>query len=256
MDITQEKINRDIENYIEEYLKSPFLKENNWYRRKAVLKEMHKHPHRRILEIGCGMFPLIEHIDGSEYDDYTIVEPSKTFAENAKDISKKKGFDKVKVINDFFENLNISDKYDYIICSSLLHEVRKPELLLSKIRDVCDDGKSVVHINVPNAKSIHRLIAYYGGGIEDIHKLSDRNQQLQQNNVYDLDSLCDFVEANGFEVVEKGSFFVKPFTHSQMQRMVDVGIVNEMVMEGLWGLTKELPEYGSEIYVNICKSCN
>lgn len=91
------------------------------------------------------------------------------------------------------------------------------------------------------------------GGIEDIHQLTDRNVQLQQHKVYDLESLKRQVEGVGFEVLEKGSFFIKPFTHAQMGKMIKLGIIDDFVLEGVWGLAQELPQYGSEIFVNMRK---
>lgn len=50
-----------------------------------------------------------------------------------------------------------------------------------------------------------------------------------------------------------GGYFVKPFTHKQMGRLLDEQIVDERVLNGFYGLTKWLPDYGSEIYVNVKK---
>lgn len=155
--------NRNIVNYTEEYLNSPFLKENNWYRRRAVIRKMMKYPHDRVLEIGCGMFPLISYLNRNEYKKYTIVEPSTTFVKNVKNYISNNSLDeKVDIICDFFENAKKLSEYNFIICSSLLHEVSNPAKLLEDIFGVCND-ETVVHINVPNAMSVHRLIAYYWG---------------------------------------------------------------------------------------------
>ena len=60
------------------------------------------------------------------------------------------------------------------------------------------------------------------------------------------------MEKSGFEILESGSFFVKPFSHEQMYNMMQQGILNEAVLDGLYYLTEYMPEFGSEIYVN-CK---
>lgn len=244
------KSDRDIFDYTAEYLKSPFLKENNWYRRRAIIRELKKYNHARVLEIGCGGFPLISFIDSNEYDFWTIVEPSRVFIDVVRRyIDANYLHAKVHLICDLFENVILNDEYDFVICSSLLHEVNDPQMLLECILKTCGNN-TIVHINVPNANSIHRLIAYYGGKIHDIHTLSDRNTTLQQRTVYDIKSLSDELENMGFEIIDQGSFFIKPFTHAQMGKMVESGIVDESVMEGLWGLAHTLPEYGSEIFVN------
>lgn len=38
-----------------------------------------------------------------------------------------------------------------------------------------------------------------------------------------------------------------------MQRLLDEEIIDERVLQGFYGLTEHLPEYGSEIYVNVKK---
>lgn len=48
----------------------------------------------------------------------------------------------------------------------------------------------------------------------------------------------------------KGSYFIKPFTHDQMEGMLEKGILSPTILEGLYGMSVELPDYGAEIYVN------
>lgn len=39
-----------------------------------------------------------------------------------------------------------------------------------------------------------------------------------------------------------------------MQNMIDLGIIDEKVLEGMYEMSNYFPEYGSEIYVNV-KCC-
>ena len=64
-----------------------------------------------------------------------------------------------------------------VICSSLLHEVKQPEKLLNAIKKVCN-SKTVIHINVPNMFSIHRLLGVEMGMISDVFEASDCNRQF------------------------------------------------------------------------------
>ena len=139
--------------------------------------------------------------------------------------------------------------FDFILCYGLLHELEQPEELLEGILKVSNES-TLVHINVPNAKSIHRLIAKGMGMITDEYELSGRNLLYQQHNVYDLKRLKTVMEHVGFEVVECGSYFVKPFSHSQMYEMVKEKIIARDVLDGLYSIVKYMPEHGSEIFVN------
>lgn len=191
-----------------------------------------------------------------DYDDrykFTVVEPSLHCYENAKTLSVQ--FKNVSVIRGFFEevvDLLDSKEFDVIVCACLLHEVENPRLLLQSIARVCRKNDTVVHLSVPNAFSLHRLLAKEMGIIGDVHQLSDTNQKLQQHVVFDIDSLKNLVESEGFRVIDSGSIFLKPFAHSQMQKIIDVGIINSEVLDAFDAVcSSRLKEFGSEIYVNL-----
>lgn len=159
--------------------------------------------------------------------------------------------DNITVINDFFPpDIWSFEIVDMVLCSSLLHEVEEPEVLLCGIKKVCDES-TIVHINVPNANSVHRILAMESEYIESVYDMSNRNIALQQNRVYDLDSLIKEVSDVGFEVIDKGSFFVKFFSHSQMWTMLENDIIDKHVLDGMYKLTEHMPDLGSEIFVNI-----
>lgn len=244
---------RDIKEYTKSYLSMPFLKENVKYRRECVLEQISKYEHKNILEIGCGMFPLFEHLE-NDFDHYLIVEPSAVFAEHARE--KASHLSNVEILEGFFEEQysNLLDKkFDFIICSSLLHEVQDDKKLLLAIREAANEN-TLIHINVPNALSMHRLIAKEMGLIEHLYQKSENQKELQQRDVYDIQTLERVMEESGFNVIDKGSFFIKPFTHSQMDKMLKSEIINHEVIAGLQKIIKYFPDYGSEIFVNVRKS--
>lgn len=199
------------------------------------------------------MYPIFLYLDPEEYETCVVVEASDIFVKNARErLKERKLQDKVNVIKGFFEEIELNTDFDFIICSSLLHEVVSPNEVLKQIFRLANNN-AVVHINVPNAYSIHRILAKEMGKIEDEHELSDMNRNLQQYKVYDMGALKSQIQDVGFDVLEEGSFFIKPFTHKQMGQMLDNGIIDETVLEGLWKLGRLFPEYGSEIYVNVKK---
>lgn len=241
---------RNIESYTKEYLKPNFEDYQLKYRRKKILEILNRFPHQRILEIGCGMEPLFQYLDSEQYEKYMVIEPGEAFFRNA--ISMAAGNEKVICVNEYFDVSEEVKKFDadFIICSSLLHELEHPSDFLCQIYQVCGSD-AIVHLNVPNANSVHRILAKHMGKIQDLHELTERNVLYQQNSVYDLVSLEELAVKCGFKVLEKGSFFIKPFTHGQMYQMLEHGIVDEKVLDGLYGLEAELSGFGSEIYVNM-----
>lgn len=250
----------NIYDYTNNYLEPGFESKQVAYRRRFVLEQINRYHPKRILEIGCGIEPLIAFLPYNP-DKYVIVEPSDFFAENA--IKKRTGIEGEKeyvsssfeVINDYFKADREYSKYDFdfIVCSSLFHLVEDPNDIIHAIRMASNDN-TITHINVPNADSFHRILAQKAGLINSTNEFSDRDKKFQHQRVYDIDNLTELVALNGFEVIEKGSYFVKPFSHNQMQRLLDEKIIDERVLDGLYSIIDLIPGMGSEIFVNCKKN--
>ena len=246
---------RDIADYEVKYKVEPCEQYQVKYRREKVISILKDYKHEVILEVGCGLEPLFLYFQ--DYKKMIVVEPAKSFITEAK---KKSGGGKnnnILFINGMLEEAagrikEIGDGLDYIIIGSLLHEVEKPEKLLRSIYEICSDN-TVVHINVPNANSIHRLLAKEMGIIKDVHELSELQIEMQRHNVFDLTQLCELVELWGFQVIDKGAYFPKLFSARQMKKILDAGIVDETIFDGLNKMIRYLPEFGSEIYVQVKK---
>ena len=238
---------RDISKYADEYVKEGFESEQVKYRRKKVLSILNGCKTDRIIEIGCGSHPVFEFFD--RFESYVYYEPSEKLFLNAEHIRNSdkriRGFQKPFCVGE--ELLDF--KPDIILCSSLLHEIEDPHKMLCDIVKI-SCGDTLVHINVPNAYSYHRILARSMGLISDVKDMSDRNITLQQNRVYDLNELTVTVEKAGLRVVDKGSYFIKPFTHSQMWKMLESGIITEAVLDGLYTMGEDDKGMGSEIFVN------
>jgi hypothetical protein len=108
----------------------------------------------------------------------------------------------------------------------------------------------VVHVNVPSAGSLHRRLAVAMGLISDPAEESETQRLLQQRHVYDAAELEQELVDAGFRIRRRGSILVKPFTHAQMQRLVDDGFLTPQLLDGLDRLADQLPELGSEIWVD------
>jgi 2-polyprenyl-3-methyl-5-hydroxy-6-metoxy-1,4-benzoquinol methylase len=248
----QSKINIDLhaDNYIEELSKdSSFEAVLSNARKRQVLRSMRLYKHSNILEIGCGLNPLFPYIN--DYKKYIIVEPSKEFAEFARNIDKK-GRD-VLVINGFLEDV-ISEcrgqSFDFIFLSGVLHQVPQPKSLLRTLHGLCSRD-SVVHINVPNAFSFHRLLAVEMGYIETIFEKSETNAKLQVNWIFDKDRLIQLVQENKFEVLNFGTYFIKLFTNEQIEKIIATNILKKDVINGLENMIKYMPDMGCEMFVNL-----
>lgn len=249
---------RDIVDYENKYLNNNFeIAYQVKYRRKKVIELLKKYPHENILEIGCGMESLAAFID--DFKEYTIVDPSEVFIENAKEKlknSKKKVSFITNSIEDASAKLMETKNFDYIILSSLLHEVENPSRFLESVIPLCAEN-TVIHINVPNANSFHRLLGVESGYIKSIYNFSGSNILFQQHSVFDMDMLLGLIKAvsdknsKNANFLEMGSYFVKPFTHRQMEQCMENNIINNEIIEGFDRMIKYMPDLGSEIYVNF-----
>ena len=219
------------------------------FRRKFVIEQIKKYNAKRILEIGCGLEPLFTSFE--EDVEFTVVEPIKEFFFRA---GKHNADGRNQLINDYFDS-DFKDKYqidyhfDMIICSAMLHEADKPDDIICGMKKL-SNVNTVVHINVPNSYSMHRILALESGLIKSEKDLSIRDLKFGHSVVYDINMLKKLVQKNGIDIIDYGSYFIKPFSHEQMLCAMKEGIINTDILEGLYNMGKYLPEMGSEIYIN------
>jgi len=237
---------RNIGNYTKEYIDKnhySFEKYQVEYRRNNLLNIIDKYKPKTILEIGCGTEPLFQYIE--KFENFVTVEPSKEFYKIACNLKRQPN---IKIINDFIENIDLNEKFDMISISSLLHEIKDSAKIINSIKRYLHVD-SIIYANVPNARSFHRLLAYESGLIENIHEKSENQKKFQQAHTFDLNSFQQLFKENDYKITEKGSYFIKPFAHSQMAALLEKDIISEKVIDGLDNMAKYCPDLGSEIYI-------
>lgn len=248
------QIMRDLMRYQQDYNDLPFESYHIKFRRRKVLESISKHKHDSILEVGCGMEPLF--ITLQDFQEFTIIEPTIAFYKNAIELKKHLKDKNITIHNLLLENsLNTLSKkqYDFIVLSGLLHEVEDPEKILDVVFSISSPD-TVIHINVLNGKSFHRLLAKEMNVIESLNEKSEKQILLQQKSTFDMESLRKMIVDKKFEILESGSYFIKPFTDLQMKQLLEHGIITEEVLNSLYKMTNHLPEMGAEIYFNIRKN--
>jgi SAM-dependent methyltransferase len=237
---------RDLVDYVAQYRALPFEPLQAGFRRRRVLAQVRAHAPRRLLEIGCGEAPLFVDLPGVAT---AVIEPAAAFAANARRLAAGHG---TTVVEQYAEDVPVADlggPFDMVVLSCLLHEVPDPQRLLAAARGFCATG-GVLHVNVPSAHSLHRLLAVAMGLIPDPATESDTQRTMQQRGVYDAAGLERELTEAGFRIRERGSIFVKPFTHAQMQHLVDDGFLTPRMLDGLDALAATLPDLGSELWAD------
>ncbi len=241
---------RDLDDYASRYAALPFEAIQVEYRRRAVLEVVRESRARHVVEVGCGLEPLARY--ATDFQTWTIVEPAAAFAESARKLVAADH--RVRVVESTIEGaaakgLLGANAPDLVLLSSLLHEVPSPEEVLAGVRGVCD-ANTLVHVNVPNASSLHRELAVAMGLISAVTAPSAQQVALQQSRIFDAESLERLVRDGGFFVVAAGGYLIKPFTHAQMQGLVEGGTIDRLMLDGLFQLGKKFPALASEIFVN------
>ena len=234
-------------NYLDQYAHGEFETVIARVRREKVAQSAAKYAHRTMLEVGCGFEPLFPHVAG--WEEYWVVEPLPEAVAAAR--AHTAANDKLHVIEGFLERApeGLPERVDFIAVSSLLHEVPDPTALLRAVQKHCGPG-TVVHVNVPNVQSFHRLLALEAGLISDTFEKSATEERFQRQTRFDRATLWEFMQTNGFEILEGETYFVKPFTHGQMEQMLKANIIDLRIVEALDRMTKYMPDLGSEMYVN------
>lgn len=238
--------------YTKNYLADDYESINVKYRRQKVLEILNAHKPRNILEIGCGTESLFEFYNG--FENFTVVEPCEEFCNIVNKSTKAKS--NVRILHGFFGSAEINEqlsheKYDFIVISSLIHEVPDYELILKTAYSFCNEN-TFIHVNVPNARSFHLLWAYEAGFIKSLDEISETGKRLQRSRIFDLEKLSEAVENAGFSVIEKGSYAFKLFNQSKILHLLNDGTMDECLLDSLQKMTRYFPENGAEIYVN-CK---
>lgn len=230
-----------MQSYVNKYLgknqQSKFDTYLESIRRERVLKSINVRPHKHILDIGSGIATYFAHI--RDWDSYTIVEPIKQFSDHL-----KKYYDNydINIACDKFENTNLDKDFDFVIVSSVLHLVENPDIFLTALHNICN-YKTIVHINVPNMVSFHRLLGGCMGIIDSIDSLSEKDMEFSHKTMFDKESLLEILSCNGFNILTQGSYLIKPFDDEKMSLIVD----KELIV-GLEKMISYFPNMGCEIY--------
>ena len=144
-----------------------------------------------------------------------------------------------------FEEFDTTQKYDTIIMSHVLEHIENPAFLLNKIYNwIADDG--IFLVSVPNAKSIHRLVAVEMGMLTSEYMLNSRDHELGHFRVYDMDSLSKQMGEAGFKIIDKGGVFLKPLSNGQIEKSWTPDII-----EGFYKVGKYFQKNCSDIFI-VC----
>jgi 2-polyprenyl-3-methyl-5-hydroxy-6-metoxy-1,4-benzoquinol methylase len=156
---------------------------------------------RTVLELGPAEGLVTELLVRDGYE-LTCVEGSKIFADGLR------RFPEVQVIEGFFENVEMDKRFDFILLGHVLEHVDNPVEILSRIKDWLNPGGKIF-CAVPNAISLHRLMAVEMGLIESVFSMSEKDVHHGHQRHYTAERLRIDFEASGCEIIDSGGYWAK-----------------------------------------------
>ncbi len=200
----------------------------------------------KVIELGCGKGDVTEKL-AQMCQKLLVVEAAEA---NIAIVSNRlKGRSNVEFYLSLWQDFNYAaaDISDVVFFMGLQYLNQESTLsVLRKIRSFLrPQGR--LHVVVPNAKSLHRRIAYYMNLINDFHELSERHQLLGHARIYDKEMLFDELKECRFDILHWEGIFLKPFPNDIMKSL------DKRVIYGLYEIGRELPDYCAHIYTLCTK---
>jgi len=191
------------------------------------------------LELGPASGFMTKHLV-KEFKNLTLVEGSKELLDQIPD------YPNVTKYCSFFEDFETKTKFSTIIMSHVLEHISNPQLVLSHVRKwLAEDGVFIV--SVPNAKSIHRLVAVEMGLLKNEYELNERDHHFGHYRVYDRELLEKEVISAGFTILHRGGYFLKPLSNNQIEDNW-----TQQMVDGFYRAGKYFPDHCAEIFL-VCK---
>ncbi len=186
-------------------------------------------PEDTLLEIGCSTGVMTQYLAprcGSVF----AIDRSDDYIERF----HARGFGNAEAIVADAEDWDDPRRFDHVVATGLLGNLRDPERFIARCRDFLSPGGEF-HLSVNNPRSLHRLAAVEMGLLQDVLDASNLNHALGNRN-YDADQVLAMAEAAGLSCAHREGVFVKPLPNDML-----AGLPDE-VLEGLDRISHHVPE--------------
>lgn len=195
--------------------------------------------HQSVIEFGlgdgvftsmlCERFSTVQAIDAAE----TTIDLLKS----------RLHYDNLSFEQSYVENYTTEMTYDVIVMSHILEHLDDPIGALKNVKKLMHQD-SLLYISVPNANSLHRLVAVKMGLLERPDSLNQRDVELGHKIVYFPSNFRSVVESAELNIVSFGGVMIKPLANSQISKDWSSNMV-----DGFIALGDDLPELCGDIYV-------
>ncbi len=195
---------------------------------------------RRVLSLGVGHMevarPIVDLLRGGKIDRYVVVDAAPSIMEGFRASMEPvpMGLDLVQA---FFESFEDEQEFDVIEAGFILEHVDDPGQILSRLRRFAAPG-ACLHVAVPNARSMHRMLGHHAGLLPDVFVLSDADRALGHRRYFDVPTLTALALQCGWQVKRQAGLLLKPFTTGQLKQLH----LAAPVWQALQTLAEDYPE--------------
>lgn len=203
-------------------------------------------PKGNALEFGCCdgfMTSLIAPL----FDTLTVIDGSKKFIKMA----QEKAPPNVDFIHSLFEENSISKRFDYIFATYVLEHVNNAVNFLKCAAQLLKEN-GMLFIVVPNARAFSRQLARHIGIIDNLYSLTPNDINHGHRRVYDRAMLDRDIQAAGLSQLSQGGLMLKFLADFQMDKLLELGIIAEPHIEGLYKMGLEYPDLAGSLF-SICR---
>jgi trans-aconitate methyltransferase len=240
---------RNMDNYVRDYKALPYESIQEEFRVIELVKALDEFLWQSIVEVGCGNNSITTYL--KNFKRAMIIEPVKELLE--KNLLKAESDERLSGFHGYLTNFKQSsnEKFDVCVLSSLLHEIPNQSEMLIDCWNLLNPGGKLV-VNVPNAMSLHRILALNKGLIGSVFEISQTQKRMQQlSPPFSTESLEHLIRSNGFSIQRIYTVIPKPFDHQSMSDFLTLGIFSEGFLEQLNMMSEVFEPFGSEIMA-IC----
>jgi len=192
-----------------------------------------------VLELGSAEHHLTTKIFSQWSSRLTVVDIKDTF-ENEK-------FENTEIIIKDWFDFETEEKFSDIVFIHGLEHIDKGVKLLSKLKNFLDENGRI-HIIVPNALSLHRIIGSEMGFLESPHSFTEMDKISDHKKVYDVFTLKKDLKLAGLYAFHMEGIQLKPMTDGVIYKHFPREYV-----KALHSLNYLFNEYCSELYILALK---
>jgi len=168
------------------------------------------------LELGCGK-GLWTSVLCERYDRVDVVDGSEYLLENVRGENESRRAEIAvhhALVEDFIRETR--GRWVHIYLSFLLEHLSDPVTVLKGIRRLLDTGGRLF-VAVPNALSVHRMVAQRMGMIDRPDELSENDKRVGHRRLYTPLLLRSHLLDAGYDIIELSTITLKPLSLGQMR---------------------------------------